>query len=55
MSDEGDDNKAKDVEKQVERELKKAGDSVEPEDKDALAKIRDRTGGSKRGNGKGKK
>ena len=48
--------KDKDKDKEIEKEIKKEGDKVEPKDKDALAKIRNRTGGSQRGNGKkGKK
>jgi hypothetical protein len=42
----------KEKDKKIKDEIKKAGDSVEPKDKDALAKIRDKTGGSQAGNGK---
>jgi hypothetical protein len=44
--------KNKEKEEQIKKEIKKEGDKVEPKDKDALAKIRDRTGAGKRGNGK---
>jgi hypothetical protein len=43
--------KDKDLEKEVAEALKKAAETVK-EGKDALAKIRGRTGASQRGNGK---
>lgn len=45
-----------DKDKKIKDEIKKAGDKVEPKDKEALRKIRERTGHSE-GNGgkKGKK
>ena len=45
----------KEKDEKIKEEIKKEGDKVEPEDKDALAKIRERTKGSQRGNGKKKK
>jgi hypothetical protein len=48
--------KDKGKDERIKEEIKKAGDSVEPADKRALEKIRERTGGSQRGDGKkGKK
>lgn len=41
--------------KVIKEEIKKAGNAVEPEDKEALAKIRRRTGAGKTGNGQGRK
>lgn len=50
------DDKDKDKDKEIEKEIKKEGDRVEPKDKNALAKIRQRTGAGRRGNGgRGKK
>jgi hypothetical protein len=43
-------------EEKIKDAIKKEGDKVEPKDKNALAKIRQRTGADKRGNGgRGKK
>jgi hypothetical protein len=42
----------KEAEEKIRRELKKAGNAIEPQDKDALAKIREKTGASQAGNGK---
>jgi hypothetical protein len=51
------DDKDKAKDKEIKDAIKREGDKVEPKDKDALAKIRDRTGAGKEGNGgkKGKK
>lgn len=43
--------KNKDKDAQIKKEIKKEGDKAEPKDKDALAKIRRRTGAGKEGNG----
>jgi hypothetical protein len=45
--------KDKDAEKKIKDAIKKEGNKVEPKDKDALAKIRQRTGAGKEGNGRG--
>jgi hypothetical protein len=50
--------KDKDKDKEIEEEIRKEAAKVTPKDKDALSKIRKRTGADKRGNGgkgKGKK
>lgn len=52
MSD--DDDKAAEAEAELRRELAKEAAKVKP-DPGALAKIRKRSGGSRRGNGKSKK
>lgn len=38
--------------KEIERQIKEAGNKVEPEDKNALANIRERTKAAEEGNGK---
>ena len=48
-------NGEQDKARKIEKAIKEEGDKVEPQDKDALAKIRRRTGGDKRGNGGGKR
>jgi hypothetical protein len=48
------DDKGKDIEKEIIKEIKKEGDKVEPS-KGGLAKIRQRTKAAETGNGKKKK
>lgn len=45
------DDEDKDKDETIKKEIKKEGDKVQPKDKNALAKIRDRTRAGKRGNG----